>query len=298
VNEDLIEPAEEAPKKRRDKRSLSKREKDFIKSHYANMTDREISDVLGRPRKTISKFREIEGLVKNKTTQPKPAYLPSRTNYLATLDEHEKQLYFRNELRKSALYRSITDVIDKDYLLLYEQKYVEFMMDPSIETVTAMERDIWHEMTLAQIREIEYLKMERDPIVDADGNEVKRVLSREIAQCQDTIRRCQESLNVERKQRLKHGSDQSINFAQIVKELRSPEVRRKIGERAAMLKYIAEKHHNQHLNVNIISGANKEFNLGELFKDGQEPDGLDGDFTGEEAKREKENSNGGLTAEI
>jgi hypothetical protein len=291
------EKEENKPKKKtRKKRSLfSKTEKEFIKKNYKNMTDEQLGKAIGRSTKAVSAFRIGKKWLKGKGAVSKSTYTPSRYSYLSTLDEDEKEQFFRNELRKSVLYRSIQTILDREHLNLYEQKYVEFMMDPTIETVTAMERDIWHEMTLAQIREINYLKKEKDPWLDENGNERHTSYAREIEKCQEIIRRCQESLNVERRQRLKNSTDQAINFTQVIKELRSAALRRKVGDRAAMLKYIAERHYNDHLGKNIISGAAKKYDLDDMFKGGKEPEGLDGDFTGDETIKKEEQE--GLTSD-
>ena len=71
--------------------------------------------------------------------------------------------------------------MDEEYVTLYEQKYLEFMLDPSVETVTNMERDLWHEMTIAQIRVMQLLEKEKEPVYHPDtGMQVKVSYHNEI----------------------------------------------------------------------------------------------------------------------
>jgi hypothetical protein len=51
---------------------------------------------------------------------------------------------------------------------------------------------------------------------------------------------------------------------------------------------MGERHYNDHLNKNIISGDNFKYDIGFNFKEGIEPGGLNGDFTGDQdLKREQ-----------
>lgn len=269
------------------KRGFTKKEKAFIHDNYETMKDSQMARALSRTKSSIKNYRIRNNLIK--PAQGVRAAGPTRANmqnYVGSLDEFDKRDHFLRELRASPLYKAFKNACDNDrnYIRLYEKKYVEFMMDPNIETITTTERDSWHEMTVAQIRELEYIRKEKEPVmrIDKDGNayEIYPNYAREISECTKIIQKCQESLNVERKQRLKDGSDQAINFTEVVKELRSSAMRRKAGEEAAMLKYIAERHYNDHLGKNIASG---KFDLNQNFKEGKEPEDLDGDFTQEKA---------------
>lgn len=264
---------------------FTSKEEEFVRANYEVMTDKQMARQLGRTKKSIESYRNKKRLQKSQGQPGRPkGGNRNRRAFLATLDDEEKRAFLTRELKMSALYRTFRESYRKEpgYIRLYEQKYIEFMMDPTIETVTSMERDIWHEMTLAQIREMEYLKKEKEePHVNHDGVAFSPNFAKEIAQCQETIRKCQESLNVERKQRLRSSSDQAVSFTQVIKELRHPDLRRKAGEAAAMLKYIAEKHYNSKLGKNIISGSGEGYDIDLLFKDGKEPEGLDGNFAGE-----------------
>jgi hypothetical protein len=262
---------------------FSKKEKQYIRENFEVMTDAQLARQLHRDKKAVSSLRARLNLYKSKAGTSGRPQSPkgSRETYVSTLDDYEKKRFLLRELKSSVMYRQLAEAFANkpDYVKLYKQKYLEFMMDPSIETVTSMERDVWHEMTLAQIREIEIIKKEERESVS---------LSREIFQCQEVIEKCQKSLNVTRAQRLKNTSDQAINFSQVVKEIRNPMSRRVIGETAAMFKYIAERHYNDHVGdqpgdkVHILTASSKRYDLGSSFKDRKEPKDLNGDFTAKE----------------
>lgn len=276
-----------------------KKDEEFVKENYQVMTDEEMGKALGRTRRSVEHIRKRLGLEKKKgpiekKLDPKKA----RESYVNSLEDDEKKTFFLKELRKSSMYKAFAAALEQDpsakqYVAFYEQKYIDFMTDPSVETMTSPERDIWHEMTMAQIRELQYIKKEREEkkeIVTKDGDviEIDYDFSKEINQCQETIRKCHESLNVTRAQRLKNANDSAVNFTEVIKELRHPEIRRKIGDQAAMFKYIAERHYNDHLDKNIISGNSHRYDVDQNFKSGKEPEELGGDFTGEKALKEIE----------
>lgn len=299
--EDLIEheprKIPEKPKKPFGGFKLTQKEQDFIRQNYTKMTDKQIGDALGRTWRSIESYREKNKL---KKAQGQPSKFKgvgpkkNRNAFIATLDDEDKRRFLSRELSYKPMYQEFTKAYKNkpNCIRLYKQKYLEFAMDPTVETVTSMEWDIWHEMTLAQIREMEYLRRENDERgVNRDGVEIELNFAKEIAECQKVIQKCQESLNVERRQRLKTNSDQAISFTQVIKELRHPDMRRKAGESACMLKYIAEKHYNTHVGTNIISGSNTGFDLGILFKDGKEPEGLNGDFEGEKEIKQEPSDN-------
>lgn len=280
-------------------RSFSKHEKAFIHDNFETMKDEQIARKLSRTKSSIKNYRIRRNLIKSSQGVRPAGPSASRTNFMSNMDDFEKSDHFLKQLRASSLYQAFRDACDeKKYIRLYEQKFVEFMMDPTVETVTTMERDVWHEMTVAQIREIEYIRKEKQLTtrIDKDGNsfDVYPDYSREISDCTKTIQKCQDSLNVERKQRLKDGSDVAMNFTEVIKELRSSATRRKAGDEAAMMKYITERHYNDHIGKNIASG---KFDLGLNFKDGKEPEDLDGDFTQEKAflKEQKINADAPLS---
>jgi len=299
---------------------FSKNEKKFIRDNYLSMSDKAIADEFGRDARSVENWRQKNGFDKKGREVRKPqSPRKSKRKYVDALDDESKEKFYLLELRRSPLYMALVRAFRKSaekkhFIKIYEAKFVEFMMDPTIETMTAMERDIWHEMTLAQVREMDYLRRENEKEIryTNDGAEYETTpdFAREIAQCQDTVRKCQESLNVERRQRLKNSNDQAINFTEVIKELRSAATRRSAGDEAAMLRYIAHRHYNDHLGENILSGSEDKFDLGAQFKEGKEPeftgtvfaDGkkekTDGDFTGEKAlEEERQEALIGITGE-
>lgn len=298
LHEKKTTPVKKKKKKKAEKnrgaitgRAFSKRERAFIRDNFETMKDDQIARELGRTKSSIKNYRIRRNLIKPSQGVRPAGPSSSRANFMGNMDDFEKSEHFLKQLRASALYKAFRDACaETKYIRLYEQKFVEFMLDPTVETVTAMERDIWHEMTVAQIRELEYIRKEKVAVtrIDKEGNsfDIFPDYAREIAECTKTIQKCQDSLNVERKQRLKDGNDTAMNFTEVVKELRSSAVRRKVGDEAAMMKYMTEKHYNDHLGKNIASG---KFDLGLNFKDGKEPEGLDGDFTQEAAFLEEQN---------
>lgn len=269
---------------------LSGKEKDYILVHWQYMTDEEIGEELGRSGESIRKFRQSRSLSKIDGDKVNKAVTGKR-KYLKTLDQYEKRAYHLDQLKKSITYKELSRTLDDNELRFYEQKYIDFMSDPTVETVTHMERDMWHEMTISQIREMMYIRKEREPTItyDHNGMEVRTYpdYSSKIQNCQENIRRCQEALNVTRRQRLKDSNDQAINFTEVVKELRSPATRRQVGDQAAMFRYICERHYNDHVGDDpledppILSGDASKYDVDQHFKTGKEPEGLNGDFTGD-----------------
>lgn len=253
----------------------SPEEDDALRKQYANMTDEQLAKELNRPVDGVRNRRRLLGLEDKKAKSITLDPEKSREAYIASMSDDERKEFFRNELRKSTLYKSTKAVLDPEELVLYEDKYVDFMSDPTIETMTVMEKDALHDMTVAQIRIFRHLKEERN--ASAKGEPISR--AKEIQACQDVVSRAQESLNVQRKQRLKNQNDQAVTFTNVIKELKDPNIRRKTGVEATMFKFIAEKFYNDHVGVNIISGKDTTYDTSKLFKDGVEPSGLTSKFT-------------------
>ena len=276
---------------------VSKEDEEFVKNHYKTMSDEEMATVIKRSRRSIIAIRNKFNLSKKHIRSKKTGSSEKvRKSYIASLDDDSKRDFLLGELRKSSMYKALVAALEKDshkkhHIEFYEQKYIDFLMDPSVETITSPERDIWHEMTLAQIREFQYIRKEGDKRVVYKGGEKIEIdidYSKEIAKCQEIVSKCHESLNVTRQQRLKNMNDSAITFAEVIRELRSPETRRRAGDNAALFKYMGERHYNDHLNKNIISGDNFKYDIGFNFKEGIEPGGLNGDFTGDQdLKREQ-----------
>jgi len=281
---------------------FTREEDDFIAANYDSMTDAQIAKALGRSRKSIEHARTRLELTK---TAGRPSvYKKGRNLYLASLDDDQKRSFFLKELKASALYKALQDTFNdieqgEKYVSFYEQKYIDFMSDPTIETVTQPERDLLHEVTMAQIRIFKLLRKENDPVMvqrNGEMREINRDFSREIVQCQEIIRKNMESLNVTRSQRLKNRNDQAVNFTEVIKELRHPDIRRKVGDQAAMFNYITLRHYNDQIGRGIKTGNPEKFDVNALFKKGKEPEELDGDFTGKKMLAEEKTRERGLVA--
>jgi len=234
---------------------FSKEEDDFIRANYESMTDKAIAASLKRTRKSIINRRHKMGFVQETTKGKARITEKNRDAYMATLDEHDRSGVYEKEVRNSSRFKNIFLAYDHIELNYYVEKYVEFMMDPTIETMTAMEKDTLHQMIISEIRINRYSRQEKEDEKQAkeDGRSpISR--AREINECQQIIKKCQESLNVERKQRLKNQSDQSITFTNLIRELKDPSARLRTGREAAMLKFICEMYYNDNVGKSIISG--------------------------------------------
>lgn len=200
-----------------------------------------------------------------------------RAEFIATLPEKEKVTELKKDLKSSALFKEVKKTLTEDEKKLYEEQFIEFMMDPTIETMTASERDSLHHTIMLNIQ---IFRLREDELLaKKQGKRLSRV--REIKECQDMILKYQENLNVSRKQRLKNQNDQAISFSSLIKELKDPSIRGSVGEEAAMLKWMAEKTYNDKLGQNILSGKNNPFDVSTVFKSGVVPSGLTSNFTGE-----------------
>jgi hypothetical protein len=265
------------------------------------MSDKEIGQRLNRDETSINNRRRRLGLV-NSRSKPRLSK-KSREAYVAQLDDDERRKFFEKEIVKSSRYKSIQASFSDEEKKYYVEKYVEFMMDPTIETMTAMEKDTLHNMILAEVQIQRYLeeeKMHKDLVkkLYASGkiSDPAKIpafsRAREIKDCQEVIMKCQSSLMVERKQRLKDQSDQSVTFTNLIKELKDPRNRYRLGAEAAMLKVIAEKTYNARVGKNIVSGGGQSFDLSKNFRSGEVPE-LPDDFlpSVDEAKDGKSSTN-------
>lgn len=256
---------------------FSSAEDDFILKNTDSMTDKQIADSLGRTTKSVTNRRTKLNVP---TKRDKPKLTSShRDAYISSLEEKEKNEFFRKEILSSARFKAIKDSFCQKEVDYYIEKYVDFMMDSTIETMTAMEKDALHQLIVSEIRVNRYLQEEKDDSARAlTEKRMPMSRAREIRECQEVIMKCQASLNVERKQRLKNQSDQSITFTNLIKDMKNPGIRARLGREAAMLKYIAEKTYN-HLydNKALRSGKEQDFVLEKNFKDEEDPS-LSADF--------------------
>jgi hypothetical protein len=258
---------------------FSNKEEEFIRTNYMTMTDREIADALRRDVKSIQRKRDNMGLADKRKKHFKQVGKRSRDSYLSSLSDSDRKTVFTKELHGSALYKKVKSVLTPDELKFYEEKFIEFLTDPTIQTVTGPERDILHEMIMAQIRRFRLMEAEKDERIDKGNMSYSK--AKEISECDNTIRKCQEALNVTRKQRMKDSSDQAIHFANVIKELQDPNVRRAVGAEAAMLKFMAEAWYNEHMGKNIRTGQEEPYDISRLFHDGAEIGEISSDFMGD-----------------
>ena len=238
---------------------FSKSEEAFIRQNYLSMTDKDIGETLKREPNSLDK-KDVK-IDKDSTDT-----VIKKKSYINNMSDDEKRKLFVDELRATAQYRNTIKSPDDDEKVFYEERYLEFMMDPTIETMTASEKDTLHRKTINEIRMLRFMEDEKG--FRSTGSNQNR--AKEIQECQNTIYQCERSLRVTREQRLKDGQDQSINFTNIIKELQDPNKRTEIGYEAAMLKYRAEELYKKVLNKNIIAGDDTPPDLKENFIDKKE----------------------------
>jgi hypothetical protein len=280
---------------------FSATEDNFIRNNHETMTDKEIGQKLNRDETSVTNRRTRLGL-SNSRSKPRLSK-KNREAYVAQLDDTERKKFFEKEIVASSRYKSVQSSFNDEEKKYYVEKYVEFMMDPTIETMTAMEKDTLHNAILAEVQIQRYLeeeKMHKDLVkkmfqsgkISDPAKLPMFSRAREIKDCQEVIMKCQSSLMVERKQRLKDQSDQSVTFTNLIKELKDPRNRYRLGAEAAMLKVIAEKTYNARLGKNIVSGGGRSFDLSKNFRKGEVPE-LPDDFlpSVDEAKDGKSSTN-------
>jgi len=249
-------------------------EDEYLQANYQLKSDAQMAKELNRKVESIRSRRAKLGLKKDGRIMA-PDAKKNRNAYISTLDDNERAEFLRKELRASATYKQIKSLLDADELEYYESKFVAFKMDPTIENMTVMEEDALHQMTMAQIRIFQYLKEE------LNNKTVKHFKAKEIRDCEETIAKCQESLNVQRRQRLKGRNEEALRFCEIIRELKDPLLRREAGYEAAMLKYMAEASYNKAVEDGCIISGKDPFDLRNNFKSGVVPSGSNYNFCGE-----------------
>jgi hypothetical protein len=261
-------------------------EKALVKQNYLIMSDRQIADILDRDKSAIVNFRRRHGLEKKgKASVAKNLDAgQAREDFIQALPEESKKIELLANIRASSALGSVKTSLSRSEVQFYEDRYLEFMLDPNIETMTATEKDALHRKTLAEIRMHRFLEDEK--VFRDTGQPNNR--SREIAECQDAIYKCEKSLNVTREQRLKDGQDQSITFTNIIKELNNPITRQKIGYEAAMLKWMQEASFNEAMGDKISAGNDEVFDLEVNFVDPEDAKRFDSDFLRKEDDEEQE----------
>jgi len=258
----------------------------LVEQNYLIMSDQQMADILGRDKTAIVNFRRRKGLDKKGKASVAEGLdsEKAREGFIASLPEEDKKKELLANLRATSAFINVKKSLETSEIQFYEDRYVEFMMDPTIETMTATEKDALHRKTLAEIRMHRFMEDEKDFRETGQPNN----RSREIAECQDAIYKCEKSLNVTREQRLKDGQDQSINFTSIVKELQNPRNRQELGYEAAMFRWMQQAAFNDNINVTIISGDDTPYDLSENFVNPEDSKNFDSDFLGEKRESEDE----------
>lgn len=255
---------------------FSKKEDAFLRKNYKDLTDKEMATALNRSVKSVTNRRNKLSLTdKNVGKDDSAKSMQYRMAFLNSLDDDAKREEYLRDLKRSALYKETKRVLTKREIKFYEETFVNFLMDPTIETMTVPERDALHDMTIAQIMIFRLLEWEKREHEKGNHEYSK---AKDIREQEDVIKSCRKSLNVERQQRMKNQNDSVISFANVIKELKNPDLREKVGLEAAMFKYIAEKKYNEMLKKSITSGQSEEYDLSIIFKDGKVPDELSGEF--------------------
>jgi len=253
-------------------------EKVFVKQNYLMMSDAQMALILDRDKTAIVNFRRRQGLDK----QGKSAIAENfdqesaREQFVSALPEEDKKKELLNGLRATAQYRTIIQSLNKTEAQFYEDRFLDFMMDPTIETMTATEKDALHRKTICEIRVHRFLEEEKE--YREQGQPQNK--AREIKDLNDQIFQCEKSLNVTREQRLKDGQDQSINFTSIVKELQNPRLKQQIGYEAAMFKWMQRAAFNDEMGRTINAGDETKFDLSEDFVNPEDAEKFNSDFLG------------------
>lgn len=224
----------------------------FIVENFLSMSDAEMARQLGRNQSSILERRKRLGLYREAMENP----IEVKKDRVERMPENDKRLFYEKECKESVQFMMVEPFLSTEEKSFYCQMYGNFMLDESIVSMTEMERDRLFDMLMNRIEIMRYMKQQEDGKTDR---------SKEISSCYDNIAKIQESLSVERKQRLKNGGDQAMNFTTIIKELKDPEIRRKAGIEAAQLKFIGEMEYNDLLGKNIISGRDG-YDLSKNFK--------------------------------
>lgn len=257
---------------------FTEEEKVFVKQNYLMMSDQQMADTLKRNKTSIVNFRRTNELEKGGKSASAENFDQDsvREQFISALPEEDKKKELLHSLRASSQYRTIIKSLDKSEVQFYEDRFLDFMMDPTIETMTTTEKDALHRKTLAEIRVHRFMEDEKG--FRESGNPQNK--AREIKDLNDVIFQCEKSLNVTREQRLKDGQDQSINFTSIVKELQDPRLKQEVGYEAAMFKWMQRVAFNEEIGKTIHAGDDSKFDLEEDFLNPDDAKKFDADFLG------------------
>ncbi len=205
----------------------------YLRNNHRTMTDAEIASALSRTKPSIAGRRRVLGLKGNRR-KPRKATYPGKTE-----DEAGRRLW-EEACRRSRNFRGIVSTLSKDEELAYVENWIDWHSEEI--QFTAMEEDLVHYSILAQLRIIRLLKEERESIDWATAERKKGNLSampvsrmREIKEQFAIVAKNHESLNVERRQRLKNRQEAGSRFIDIVK------ASKEAGAEPAMLKCLKWK---------------------------------------------------------
>lgn len=261
---------------------FTEEEKAVIKQNYLMMSDAQIAEILNRDKTAVINFRRRHGLDKNGKSSVSQGFdkEAAREQFVSALPEEDKKKELLAGLKATAQYRTIVQSLAKTEIQFYEDRFLDFMMDPTIETMTATEKDALHRKTICEIRVHRFLEEEKE--YREQGQPQNK--AREIKDLNDQIFQCEKSLNVTREQRLKDGQDQSVNFTSIVKELQNPRLKQEVGYEAAMFKWMQRAAFNDELGNTIEAGDETPYDLTEDFVNPEDAEKFNSDFLGVDDK--------------
>lgn len=238
---------------------LTPRKEKFIRENYDKLTDEEIGRHVKVPRTTVAKWRARLGLPKRgaapKIHDRNIIKAPEKHVNLKRLSDEDRRAFFLQQLRRRPRYSLMKEGLSKEELLFYENKYVEYFSSPDIETLTVQEEDDLHEMTMLQIAILRLRKEEYDSRLIVTNTGVRVDNSKAIKEATELVMKFKQSLDLERRQRLKRQEDSATNFTNLIREINQEHTRRIVGEEATMLKFRMEEMVNTLINHGLMHGV-------------------------------------------
>lgn len=251
---------------------LTPKKQKFIRDNYLKLTDEAIAGILHVPRTTITKWRiEQLGLVKNgtqqKVTDKQLIKAPSKKQNVKRMSEEERRSFYLQQLRRRPRYQLMKQGLSPEELQMYEEKYIEWFSNPDIETIQAHEEDDLHELTMLQINILRLRKEEYESRIG--GNQIVNN-SKAIKEATELIIKFKNSLDIERRQRLKRQEDSATNFTTLIRELNDNNIRPIAGCEATMLKFRMEESINALIENGLVNGILQQ-DLSQNFVSGEMP---------------------------
>lgn len=234
---------------------LTPKKEQWLRDHYMEMTDEVMAKRLRATRHVVYNWRKQLGLQKRGMDKKKRdvqlTKAPEKKANLKRMTTEERREFFLRQLRGRPRYDLMRSGMTLEELVFYEQKYVEYFSDPSVETITVHEEDDLHELTMAQIRALRLQKEEFNS--RASGMQLIDN-SKGIKETNEIILKYKHSLDLERGQRLKRQEDSATNFTNLVRELNQHNIRRMAGIEATMLKFRMEESINLLIDHGLAQG--------------------------------------------